>query len=345
MYVKMAGFIHQYFRERVHRRNRVFRERFNPLQQLDNAELYSRYRFRRADILRIVDLLRNDLEFGIRRRDTLSAEMQVLVALRFYASGSFQNVVGDTVNVHKSTVSRIVYRVSAALCRHARDFIYFPNQAQANRQKRQFLVKNNFPNVIGCIDGTQIKIQAPTENENEFVNRRGNHSINVQIVCDSDLRIINCVVRNPGSVHDARMLRESSVWRDFERQPPLLDGLILGDSAYPLRQWLMTPFLNPQTRQERQYNAAFVSTRSTVERCIGVLKRRFHCLHSELRYTPNRACRIITACLVLHNMAVDLGAPMDYEEDSGNDDDNDNEYEMEPARAGRAARQTIVAWF
>ena len=290
-------------------------------------------------------MLRNDLEFGNRRRDTLSAEMQVLVALRFYASGSFQNVLGDTVNVRKSTVSRMVHRVSAALCRHSREFIHFPNQDEANRQKRKFLEKSNFPNVIGCIDGMQIKIQAPTKNEHEFVNSRGKHSINVEIVCDFDLRIINCVVRNPGSVHDARMLRESSVWRDFERQPPLLDGLILGDSAYPLRQWLMTPFLNPQTRQERHYNAVFVSTRSTVERCIGVLKRRFHCLHSELRHTPNRACRIITACLVLHNMAVDLGAPMEYEEDNDTDDgDNDNECEMPPARTGRAARQTIVAY-
>ena len=108
MCVNMAGFIHQYFWQRIQRRSRVFRERINPLQELDDAELHSRYRFRRPDILRIVDLLRNDLEFGNRRRDTLSAEMQVLVALRFYASGSFQNVLGDTV--HKSTVSRIVHR-------------------------------------------------------------------------------------------------------------------------------------------------------------------------------------------------------------------------------------------
>ena len=38
-----------------------------------------------------------------------------------------------------------------------------------------------FPNVIGCIDGTQVKIQAPSENEEEFLNRKGFHSINVQV--------------------------------------------------------------------------------------------------------------------------------------------------------------------
>lgn len=340
----MAGFVHRYFHERIQRRNRHIRERFNPLEEFDDAELYSRYRFRRNDIVSIVNLLREDLEFVDRRRATTSAEMQVLIALRFYASGNFQNVLGDTVHVHKSTVSRTLHRVSAALCRRAREFIYFPNQGQANIQKRKFFAMRNFPQVIGCIDGTQVQIQAPTDNEHEFVNRRGKHSINVQIICNADLRIINCVVRHPGSVHDSRMLRESSVWRDFEHQPPLLEGVILGDSAYPLRQWLMTPFLNPQTRQERNYNAAFVTTRCSVERCIGVLKRRFHCLHSELRYRPGRACRIITACLVLHNMAVDLGTPMEYD-DNHDDDDSDQECEIPPARTGRAARQTFVARF
>ena len=35
-----------------------------------------------------------------------------------------------------------------------------------------------FPNVLGCVDGTQITIQAPHENEGEFVCRKGYHSIN-----------------------------------------------------------------------------------------------------------------------------------------------------------------------
>ena len=156
----MAGFIHQHFRQRVRRRNRLFRERFYPLNEYDDVELYARFRFRRADIVEIVDLIRDDL-VADRRQYTLSPEMQVLVALRFYASGSFQNVLGDTVHVHKSTVSRIIHRVSVALCRHARDFIHLPPQAEANVQKRKFYAMHNFPGVIGCVDGTQIQIQAP----------------------------------------------------------------------------------------------------------------------------------------------------------------------------------------
>ena len=53
-----------------------------------------------------------------------------------------------------------------------------------------------------------------------------------------------------------------------------------------LRDWLMAPFLNPATASQVSYNLSHCSTRSTIERerCKGVLKRRWHCLHAELRF-------------------------------------------------------------
>jgi len=83
----------------------------------------------------------------------------------------------------------------------------------------------------------------------------------------------------------------------------IINGVLLGDSGYPLKPWLLTPFLNPTTPAQRNYNAAHCSTRNTVERAFGVLKRRFHCLHGELRMTPDRVCNIICATVVLHNIA------------------------------------------
>ena len=86
---------------------------------------------------------------------------------------------------------------------------------------------------------------------------------------------------------------------------------VLGDSAYPLRTWLMTPLDNPGTEQERRYQLSQTSTRSVVERTFGIMKRRFPGLHSGLRYQPDRAARYIMACAVLHNMAVQLREPLE----------------------------------
>ena len=270
----------------------------------------------------------------------MSPELQLLTALRLFASGSFQIVDSDTFQTHRSTVSRAIYRVSQALCARVRRWIFSPRQ---NRQKRLFYAMAGFPNVIGCVDGSHVKLQAPAINEHEYVNRSsGRHSINVQLICDTELRILNCVVKYPGSVHDARILREGAVWRALEQNPRPVDGFLLSDSAYPLREWLLTPFINPHTPPEVAYSRAFVSTRVTIERCNGVLKRRFHYLHAELRYTPQRSCKTITACLVLHNMALEFGTPDPDPQDDGDDNEDNTVCNDNPTISGRAMHQRIV---
>jgi len=74
--------------------------------------------------------------------------------------------------------------------------------------------------------------------------------------------------------------------------------------------WLMTPVINPQSQREMAYNSAQCGTRCTIERCIWVIKWRCHSLHTELRVTPAKACKIICACLVLHNRATYLRHPV-----------------------------------
>lgn len=76
----------------------------------------------------------------------------------------------------------------------------------------------------------------------------------------------------------------------------------------------MTPVLDPRSRAEERYNWSHRATRTVIERCNGILKLRFHCLHGELRVSPERACRIIAACVFLHNRAIDYKRPIDEDE-------------------------------
>lgn len=80
------------------------------------------------------------------------------------------------------------------------------------------------------------------------------------------------VTKWPGSTHDSFMLNNSALKERMEQHE---DGLLLGDSGYPLKPWLMTPFNNPSHDSETRYNASHGKTRNIIERAFGVLKSRF----------------------------------------------------------------------
>lgn len=64
---------------------------------------------------------------------------------------------------------------------------------------------------------------------------------------------------------------------------------VLGDLAYSLKPFLMTPKLNQvEGTPGARYTDYHVRTRSAVERCFGILKGRWRCLRKEraLHYTP-----------------------------------------------------------
>ena len=78
---------------------------------------------------------------------------------------------------------RIISLVSLALAQKQRNFVKWPStEEEILQDKHGFFNKGGFPEVIGCVDGTHIKIQASHENENDFVNRKGFHSVNVQAI-------------------------------------------------------------------------------------------------------------------------------------------------------------------
>ena len=110
--------------ERGHRRPRKFSLSNNSLiDDYTDEELRARYRFGRQSILYITNLLARDLRRSTAQNHALTPLHQVLIALRFFASGSFLQVIGDTVGVDKSTVSRAVSDVARALAAKQEMFI------------------------------------------------------------------------------------------------------------------------------------------------------------------------------------------------------------------------------
>ncbi|CAG2202153.1 HARBI1 [Mytilus edulis] len=123
--------------------------------------------------------MRGDLERGTNKETALSVEQQVMIALRFH---------------NKSTVSRVIDRVTDSLVAMKDDFISWPDNQRKNVIRAGFYEKAGFPNVVGCIDGTHIRITGPSIDEPAFVNRKGFHSINVQAICDHEGNLKHCII-------------------------------------------------------------------------------------------------------------------------------------------------------
>lgn len=107
------------------RRERRFRDPSDPLHVSDEHLL--RYdRLPREEIVRLREGLEPVIARRTRRSHGLPVATQVLTALRFYSSGSFQSVVGDATRLHQSSVSRVIDGVTEVLYRKGLREIYMP---------------------------------------------------------------------------------------------------------------------------------------------------------------------------------------------------------------------------
>ena len=212
---------------RARRPQRVLQDRLDPLH-ISDRNLIRHYRFPRHEIIRIIAELGPQLRRATNRSHAVSTNTQVLVALRFYASGSFQNVLADTAGLCQASISNIITAVTEILAEKAKNEIRMPQGLAAiNDTIQNFATIKNFPRVIGVIDGTHIPIKAPSVNEHIYVNRKHFHSLNVQVICDSKQLILNYCCKYPGSTHDAFiwancLVRERFVGGEFG--PALLLG-------------------------------------------------------------------------------------------------------------------------
>lgn len=235
----------------------------------------------------------------------------MLVLLRFLAAGGMQLAIGDAIRVGTTAVSRTIPRVCNAIRAHLRDVVHMPRTAaECQRACAEFREVASFPHTIGAIDCTHVKIQSPGGRQAGFFrNRKSFFCLNVQTISDRNLRVMDVVENNPGSMHDQTIFAQSTICNRFQ-DGHFRNYILIGDSGYANTPYLATPYTaaNPNLAADpvyRTYNASIISTRNVVERQYGVLKRRFPVLAYGLRLKVATCQKVVVACCFLHNIAID----------------------------------------
>jgi hypothetical protein len=152
--------------------------------------------------------------------------------------------------------------------------ITFPKGDELHQVLQGYEERWGSPMCASAIDGTHIPILAPTDNHVEYVNRKGFHSVLMQAVTDCNYLYRDVVIGWPGSVHNARVFSNSTIFRRGNEQqlfprdivkeicgvdiPPFL----VADPAYPLLPWLLQ---NEASENQRKFNYQLSRARMTVD--------------------------------------------------------------------------------
>ena len=92
----------------------------------DNEDEFRiRYRFRKDTVRVLCETLGFEWAPKSRANKAFSVEQRLCIALRYYATGTFQCQIGDSEGASQATSQRIISKVSSVLASHVPDVIQF----------------------------------------------------------------------------------------------------------------------------------------------------------------------------------------------------------------------------
>ncbi|KAM7299270.1 putative nuclease HARBI1 isoform X2 [Ixodes scapularis] len=284
-----------------------------------------------------------------------SAEQHLLSFLWYAANKACIRDVAGRFDLGESTLHRMMERVLDFLLIIGPRIVKFPDDLE--RLSRDFEAVTGVPGTIGCIDGSYIAIECPANKiRSTYVNRHHYPSLTLQAICDRNKRFLDVTAGHPSKVHDARVFRTSSIADKLSQICRRGQYHILGDAAYPLREYLITPFRDygSLTKKQRDFNVKFCGTRVLIENAFADLKKRFRQLKLLEFFTVDHATKFIIACCILHNLCIEAGEAdvvQEPDNEASSVPDNDSLEEFGPLtasdsvlrRLGEEKRDRVIA--
>lgn len=252
----------------------------------------------------------------------LSLQDQVAVALRRLSSGESLTNIGDSFGMNQSTVSQVTWRFVEAMEERGLHFLCWPTQGEMEEIKSKFERMRGLPNCCGAIDITHIMMTLPTADSSDdvWLDGEGNCSMTLQAIVDPEMRFRNIITGWPGSMSDDIVLRSSGFFKLCEegtclngKRMVLSEGtevreFIVGDSGFPLLEWLITPYQGTKLSDNKsEFNKRLSATQIVARRAFVRLKEMWKIIQGVMwKPDKNKLPRIILVCCILHNIVIDM---------------------------------------
>ena len=242
---------------------------------------------------------------------------QVIIYLWYVATNNALKDIADKFDQTISTIAKCIRRVANAILGElTSELITWPQNRRLTEVQAGFEKMKGMKNVNGAIDGSHIPITGREYCKENYINRKGFESVVLQGTCDHERRFTDCYTGWPGSVHDARVFANSDLFlsldEDYLSKFPG-ESFLVGDAAYGLTRFMMTPFKQNGylTQKQQKYNYVQSCTRNVIERAFALLKGRFPRLKKLDVKNMEDATKVIIATCTLHNFCIDEGLDED----------------------------------
>lgn len=196
-----------------------------------------------------------------------------------------------------------------------------PTKEQFNEIEKEFNVRWNFPNVLGCLDGKHIRLQCPDNSGSLYYNYKDFFSMVLFALVDSIYKFIAIDVGSFGREGDAGIFLKTKLGNDIRNQlfdtptSKVLPGtdsiaphVFLGDEAFPLLNNLLKPYARPTAAIDRTktiFNYRLSRARRLVENAFGILTQRFRIFLTPIQMNTATVENLITSACIIHNLLVD----------------------------------------
>ncbi|CAI5493113.1 unnamed protein product [Closterium sp. Naga37s-1] len=258
-------------RQRKERRARRMAEWVTELRIMEDDDFVNVFRISSELLEYIAPVMALPMSHFVEKLGIL-LDLCVLIPIKYFASAMTFIDLGLYFGLPKTIMHRIVEAFLVHFPRRfKKSWVRFPTAEEMAEMASDFKEVRGLPNVVGAIDGTHIEIRGMENHRQEYYNRKSVYSTQLQVTCDSKGIVWDYTVGHPGSMHDQGIFQQSELHARLERGD-LGPYQIVGDAAYPLRSYCLTP-VNATRRRlmkswEQTYNYIHSATRMVVERTI-----------------------------------------------------------------------------
>jgi hypothetical protein len=237
--------------------------------------------------------------------------------------GDYYYTIAEMVGLGVSTVCSIVHEVCRALVEELWTDTISALMPRSEGEFREKILDMEemwqFPCCWSALDGCHIPIKCPPggqEASKEYHNFKNFYSVVLMALVDSNYRFIWGSCGFPGNSHDSIIFQSTDLWNSIQEGciPEMgkiieklnVPPLIVADSAFPLRAWLMKPYTDAVlSPQQKYFNYRLSRARMVTEGAYGQLKGRWRVLLRKNESESDMVTLATLACMILHNICID----------------------------------------